>query len=168
MARIFGRGYFPHQFAWLIDNPLRRLLVNPARFANSLRLRDANRILEIGPGSGYFSVELARRVPNGQLELLDLQVEMLAKAKRKLQAIATTNVSYTAADLNAGLPYRDGSFDVIVMIAVLGEVSDKPEALRSCYQGLRSGGVLAVHEHVPDPDLIKLKGVRSHFSGRLS
>ncbi len=160
LARAFGRGYFPHQFAWLIHNPLRRLLVKPERFANRLPLKDASRILEIGPGSGYFSVELARRIPNGHLELLDLQVEMLAKTKRKLKAVGTANVSYTAADVNAGLPFREGSFDVVVMVAVLGEIPDSAGALRSCHQVLRSDGILAIHEHVPDPDLIRLKVLR--------
>ena len=85
-ARALGRGYFPHQLSCLIDNPLRRLLLTPAQLANRLPLTESSHVLEVGPGSGYFSAELARRVPQGRLELLDLQPEMLAKARRKLQA----------------------------------------------------------------------------------
>ncbi|MCG8683889.1 MAG: class I SAM-dependent methyltransferase [Desulfobacterales bacterium] len=39
-----------------------------------------DRVLEVGPGSGFFSVEVIRRIPGGELVLLDLQPEMLEKA----------------------------------------------------------------------------------------
>ncbi len=157
LARALGRGYYPHQLAWLIDNPLRRLLVTPERFANRLPLDAASRILEIGPGSGYFSVALAHRVPSGHLTLLDLQVEMVAKAKRKLHAVGIRNASYATADVNAGVPLRDDSVDAVAMVAVLGEIPDSQGALRSCHRVLRADGILAIHEHVPDPDLIKFE-----------
>ncbi len=87
MARaLWSRGVFPHQFSWLIDNPLRRLVLSPDTLAKRLPLSDSSRILELGPGSGYCSAALAARVPRGRLELFDLQPEMLAKAERKLRA----------------------------------------------------------------------------------
>src|SRR4029453_700291 len=51
--------YYPHQLSFLIDNPLRRLLISPSQFADRLSLNESSRVLEIGPGSGYFSVEIA-------------------------------------------------------------------------------------------------------------
>lgn len=84
IARTLGRGVFPHQLSWLIDNAARRLIVSPRTVADRLSLTPASRLLEIGPGSGYFSGEFAKRLPRGRLELFDLQPEMLAKAKAKL------------------------------------------------------------------------------------
>jgi predicted O-methyltransferase YrrM len=51
---------------------------------DKIGLSPSDRVLELGPGPGYFSVELARRIPEGRLESLDLQPEMLAKARRAL------------------------------------------------------------------------------------
>ena len=147
-ARTVGRGYFPHQLSWLIDNPLRRLIVPPERFATRLPLNRTNKILEIGPGSGYFSVALAHRLPDGHLALLDLQPEMLTKARSKLRAGVDDQLSYTAGDLSAGLPFRDEWFDLVAMVAVLGEVSHVAVGLESIHRVLSPSGFLAVHEHI--------------------
>lgn len=160
LARALGRGYFPHQLSWLIDNPLRRLLLSPAKLADRLPLTESSDVLEVGPGSGYFSAELARRVPQGWLELLDLQPEMLAKAKQKLQARGHLNVGYTTHDASEQLPFPDESFDVAVLVAVLGEVPNAKSCLHELCRVLRPRGVLAIHEHVPDPDQIPLVVLR--------
>lgn len=112
-------------------------------------------MLEIGPGSGYFSVELARRVPNGVLCLVDLQPEMLAKARRKLITRGCDNVHYAAVDASANLPFPDSQFDIVLLASVLGEVADQDRCLASLHRVLRTDGVLAVHEAVPDPDRIE-------------
>jgi hypothetical protein len=41
-----GRGSFPHQLAFLIDNPLRRLLITPETLADRLALTPSARVLE--------------------------------------------------------------------------------------------------------------------------
>lgn len=158
LARAMGPGHFPHQLAWLIDNPVRRLLITPSRLAKRLPLTESSVVLEVGPGSGYFSVELARLVPSGRLELLDLQPQMLVKAKRKLRAAGFNNVGFTAQDASRGLPFGDAHFDVAVLVAVLGEIRNRESCLLELRRVLRPGGLLAMHEHVPDPDRIP-KGV---------
>lgn len=166
LARALGRGFFPYQLAWVLDNPIRRLLITPERLADRLHLDDRSYVLELGPGSGYFSVELARRTKGGHLELLDLQPEMLAMAKRKLDRAGMQHVSYTAADASDELPYPAETFDTAVLVAVLGEVSDRDSTLRGLLRVLRQGGVLAVHEHLPDPDRIPFHTLRPFVESR--
>ncbi len=162
--RLFlAQRHFPHQLSRLIDNPLRRLLISPSRLANRLPIRETSAILEIGPGSGYFSVELARRVPRGRLSLLDLQPEMLNKAQRKLLSNGFEDVDFTAHDASLPLPFEDDTFDVVVLVAVLGEISDANTCLREIFRVTKPGGVIGVHEHVPDPDRIRFSDLRSMF-----
>jgi len=161
LARTVGRGYFPHQASWLIDNPLRRLLLTPAKLAARLPLTKSSKVLEVGPGSGYFSVELSRRVPQGWLELLDLQPEMLAKARRKLRRAGMRHVGYTVANASNPLPFLDETFDIAVLVAVLGEVPNAESSLGELFRVLRDGGTLAIHEHVPDPDRIEFPALRT-------
>lgn len=151
------RGLFPHQLSWLIDNPLRRLLLSPHELANRLSVTESVHILEVGPGSGYFSAELASRVPHGRLELFDLQAKMLTKARRKLSSRGLLNVGYTQGDASGRLPFPDEHFDLALLASVLGEISDKEACLRSLYRVLRSGRVLAFHESFPDPDRIEFE-----------
>jgi len=152
---VLTRGVFPHQFSWLLHVPLRRLIVSPARLVARLPLLETSRVLEVGPGSGYFSDALARRLPRGLLCLIDLQPEMLVKAKRRLQSRGHMNVQYVAADAGGALPFAPAHFDLALLVSVLGEVRRQDEGLAALFHLLAPGGILAVHEAVPDPDRIQ-------------
>ena len=147
---------FPHQLAWLLNNPVRGLLLSPRTLLSRIPLRPTDRIVELGPGSGYFSLALSAAVSEGHLELIDLQPQMLAKARRRLTAQGRSNVSYTVADAGSPLPLAAASFDVAMLVHVLGEVEDQAQCLRSLASALKPGGVLALHEGIPDPDRIPI------------
>ena len=165
IQKMIGVPYFPHQLSFMINNPIRRLLISPKRFADRLPLEPTSRVLEVGPGSGYFSVEIARRVSEGHLELLDLQPEMLAKARKHVQSAGLRNVGFTEGDATT-LPFPDAKFDIAFLVAVIGEVPDEAATLRSLYRVLRPGGVLAFHEHLPDPDITPLPKLRTIVEGQ--
>ena len=156
IARTLGRGVFPHQFSWLIDNVARRLIISPQAIADRLSLSPSSRVLEIGPGSGFFSSEVSRRIPDGFLALLDLQPEMLIKARRKLAGAKATRIIYAAADAGNDLPFGDAQFDRVLLVSVLGEVPDQSACVRAIHRVLRPKGIAVFHESIPDPDLIRL------------
>jgi ubiquinone/menaquinone biosynthesis C-methylase UbiE len=164
LERTMQRGrrvhYFPHQLWFLLDNPVRRLLVNPRQVVDRLELSGSEDVLEVGPGPGLFSVELGRRLTSGRLELLELQPEMLARARRKLDRAGCSNVGFHLGDAGGRLPFPDSCFDVAFLAAVLGEVTDKPACLRSLARVLRPGGLLAVQEFFPDPDRMRVPEIR--------
>jgi ubiquinone/menaquinone biosynthesis C-methylase UbiE len=160
MRRGRGTDHFPHQLWFIMDNPVRRLLVNPRRLIDRLELTGVEQVLELGPGPGLFSAEIAGRLPAGRLELLDLQPEMLAKARRKLNRAGLGNVGFHAGDASQGLPFPDACFDVAWLAAVLGEVADQRACARSLFRVLRPGGLLAVQEFFPDPDRLRVQEIR--------
>lgn len=149
--RAVGRGVFPHQMAWILDLPGRGVILSARTVADRLGLRPDARVLEVGPGSGHFSVEVARRVPEGSLALLDVQPEMLEKAARRLRAAGLANVSTHPAD-GAALPFEDGAFDAIFLVTVFGEIERQDDFLAEAARVLKGGGVLSITEHHPDPD----------------
>ena len=149
----FGRGAFPHELWFLLTLPGRGWLQPPEQLADRLQLSPTSRVLEIGPGPGFFSVAVARRVPQGHLALFDLQPEMLARARRKLEKAGLANVSFTPGDACA-LPYPDRSFDAAFLVTVLGEIPDRPRALREIFRVLEPGGLLSISEQRGDPDYI--------------
>lgn len=156
---------FPHQLAWLLNNPVRGILLSPRTLLSRIPLRPTDRIVELGPGSGYFSLALSAAVPEGHLELVDLQPQMLAKARQRLVAQGRSNVGYTVADAGTPLPLAAESFDVAVLVHVLGEVEDQAQCLRSLASVLKPGGVLVLHEGVPDPDRIPIAKLVSLVQG---
>jgi ubiquinone/menaquinone biosynthesis C-methylase UbiE len=155
-------GVFPytHWAAGFLDNPIRRLIDRPAAVVDRLALTGAERVLELGPGPGFYSTEIARRVPQGQLDLFDIQPEMLDKARRNLEDAGCRNVGYHAGDASRGFPFPDGQFDVAFLAAVLGEVPDKSACIRELARVLRPGGSLILVESFPDPDRLNVQTLR--------
>jgi len=109
------------------------------------------RILEIGPGTGYYTLDLAEWVaPAGGVEIFDLQQEMLDHTMGRARERGIGNVTQTRGDATA-LPYDDDGFDAAVLVAVLGEIPDGDAALAEIRRVLKPGGRLVVGELFGDP-----------------
>jgi len=140
--------------------PLRRIVLSPERLVRHLHLTRASRVLEVGPGPGFFSIDVARGIPQGRLELVDIQLQMLEKARRRLRRAGVHNAGYIQANAGA-LPFRSGAFDVAFLVAVLGEVSDPNACVASIANVLRPGGLLSVAELPGDPDALSEEQLRT-------
>ncbi|TDZ86616.1 Demethylmenaquinone methyltransferase [Mycobacteroides salmoniphilum] len=160
-VRRVGDFPFPHQAAFMLDNPIHRKFVNPAGVAEQLALRGDERVLEIGPGPGIFSVQIAPRLPAGHLDLFDVQPEMLDKVKRKLDRAGYRNAGFHSGDASNGLPFPDNSFDIAFLASVIGEVPDKTACIQSLHKALKPGGRLVFQEIFLDPDRLGISELRA-------
>src|ERR671911_247659 len=145
---------------------LRFSLALPRPFVTRSRLREilspepGERVLEVGPGTGYYSLDAARWLePDGNLEVLDTQQEMLDHTKRRAHALSISNIIPTRGDAQA-LPYPDGHFDAAYLVATLGEVPGEGRALRELRRVLERGGRLVVGEVLLDPYKVTFEELR--------
>ena len=121
------------------------------RLRSVLRPEAGERILEIGPGVGYYSLDIAEWIGSGgKLEIFDLQQEFLDHTTGRAAERGLTNLIATQGDATA-LPYEDASIDAVVLTAVLGEIPDPVAALRQIQRVLKPGGRLIVGELFGDP-----------------
>jgi SAM-dependent methyltransferase len=126
-------------------------LITRDRLREVLRPLAGERVLEIGPGTGYYSLDIARWLePDGTLELFDIQQEFLDHTMRRAVEAGLTNVEATLGDATS-LPHADDSVDAVVLTAVLGEIPDQDAALREIARVLKPGGRLVVGELFGDP-----------------
>lgn len=157
---------------WWRRNPsacpysLRFSLELPHPFVTRSRLRDilapapGERMLEVGPGTGYYSLDAARWIgPGGTLDIVDVQQDMLDYTVRKAHQSGVWNIVPTRGDARE-LPYPDGSFDAAFIVVVLGEVPDKDAALRELRRVLKPGGRLVVGEVLLDPHVVTFGELR--------
>jgi ubiquinone/menaquinone biosynthesis C-methylase UbiE len=109
------------------------------------------RILEIGPGVGYYTLDMAEWVgPEGKIEIFDLQQDFLDHVGKRAAERGLTNIAATQGDATE-LPYEDDSMDAVVLTAVLGEIPDPVAALRQIQRVLKPSGRLIVGELFGDP-----------------
>jgi ubiquinone/menaquinone biosynthesis C-methylase UbiE len=134
--------------------------ITRARLRDVLAPRPGERVLEVGPGAGYYALPVARWLePGGSLEVVDVQQKMLDYVARRATEQGITNVVPTKADAQA-LPYPDGSFDAAYLTLVLGEVPDQERALRELRRVLKPGGRLVVGELLNDPHYVLFDALR--------
>jgi ubiquinone/menaquinone biosynthesis C-methylase UbiE len=128
------------------------------RLRSVLAPQPGERVLEIGPGTGYYTLDMAEWVgAEGKIEIFDLQQEFLDHVTARAARRGLDNIVATQGDATA-LPYEDGSVDAVVLTAVLGEIPDPLAALREIRRVLKPEGRLVVGELFGDP----------HFTTRAS
>ena len=139
----------------------------PRPFMRRQTLRDVlapvpdERVLEVGPGTGYYSLDVARQIaPHGRLDVLDLQQSMLDELMRRAAKLGVANVVATQGDAR-DLPFPVASFDAAFLVATLGEIPDRDQALHELRRVLKPAGRLVVGEGQPDPHMLTLDDLRS-------
>lgn len=119
------------------------------------------RLLEIGPGTGYYTLDVADAIlPGGRLDILDLEQQMLDATAQRAGGQGIVNIVPTQGDAQA-LPYSDAIFDGAYLVATLGEVPDKDATLRELHRVVRPGGRLVVGEGQPDPHMVRFPVLRN-------
>lgn len=146
------RGPMPFSQRAILHSPLRPLVHPVRRTLERSHVKSGATVLELGPGTGYFSVEASRTVgPDGRLLCLDIQRPMLAELAGRLREAGVTNADLLVGDATR-LPLADDSVDTAYLVTVLGEIPDRPQALAELRRVLRRGGVLSFTENLTDPD----------------
>jgi ubiquinone/menaquinone biosynthesis C-methylase UbiE len=136
-------------------------LITRARLREILEPRPGERILEVGPGTGYYALPVAEWIaPDGTLDVLDVQRAMLDHTVREAEKRGLTNINPTESDARK-MPYPDDTFDAAYLVTVLGEVPDNDDGssgqeatLRELARVVRPGGRVVVGEIVLDPHVV--------------
>jgi 2-polyprenyl-3-methyl-5-hydroxy-6-metoxy-1,4-benzoquinol methylase len=142
----------PHVIpAWLVpllSFPLRRLWDKPEQLVLPC-ITPGDRILEVGPGSGFFTLPMARAAgPLGQVVCVELQAPVRRRLLRTLQRRASGAAVQVRPCTPDDLQVQElaGSMDLAVAIDVLHETPKPALAIRQMAATLRPGGRLLIRE----------------------
>jgi SAM-dependent methyltransferase len=98
-------------------------------------------VLEIGAGTGYFGLNLARAGLADRITATDISPGMLAALDANARRLGID--ARTVRTEAERLPFADGSFDLVVGHAVLHHIPDLESATREFVRVLRPGGTIA-------------------------
>lgn len=104
------------------------------------------RVLDVGSGTGFWSLRLARRVPQGRVTCLDRSPELLDLARRRLEGEGF-RADYLSQDLRR-LDLPRGAFDLVFTSVTLAHVVELEAALEALVASLKPGGWIACFEPV--------------------
>jgi ubiquinone/menaquinone biosynthesis C-methylase UbiE len=130
------------------------------RLRSVLEPAGGERVLEVGPGTGYYALPVARWLePNGRLDVIDIQQEMLDHTMRRAASEGIANIAGQRADARE-MPYEDETFDAAYLVTVLGEVPDQDAALRELRRVVKPNGRIVVGELFGDPHMVTFRALR--------
>jgi SAM-dependent methyltransferase len=147
-------GGMPHRFEhaddWVkdFDDPARDTWQHPDDVVAALELRPGMTVADVGAGTGYFTVRLARAVPGGQVIATDIEPDMvryLGERARREQLPNIRTVLAGAADPNLAA----ASVDRILVVDVWHHLGDRMRYAAGLAAALRPGGQIAVVDFAP-------------------
>jgi SAM-dependent methyltransferase len=139
----------------LVDIPLEAQLVslgcgNPMTVA---RLREGERVLDLGSGGGIDVLLSARRVgPTGFAYGVDMTDEMLELARANAAKAGATNVEFRKGTIE-DLPLDDATVDVVISNCVVNLSPDKTAVLSEVFRVLTPGGRVGISDVVAEDHL---------------
>jgi predicted methyltransferase len=95
----------PERFAKSFDDPARDAWQMPTRVIEALGLRADSTVADIGAGTGYFTMHLAKAVPQGTVYAVDIEAAMLEFIRKRAHGEHAMNiVTVQAASDSPNLP----------------------------------------------------------------
>lgn len=154
IAQVMG-----HEAAAWLDRPEREEEEAPSVLLRHLGLRPGMQVADIGAGSGYLTLPMAKRVrPGGTVFAVEIQQEMLDIIASKMKSQNVPNVRLVMGDVqDPRLPA--GKLDLILLVDVYHEFSHPYEMTRQMVRALKPGGRLVLVEYRKEDPTVPIKEV---------
>lgn len=134
-----------------LDAPERDAWQRPEEVIASFQLSDDATIAEIGAGTGYFVVRLARHLTNGTVIGLDAQPQMVAYLRLRAAELGLTNVDARLIQAEA-LPLTE-QLDLLLCVDTYHHIVDRVSLFSRYAKHLKRGGKLVIIDRAIDaPD----------------
>ena len=120
---------------------------NPEKAIRALDLQPGMVVADVGAGSGYFTLRMAKLVgPGGKVYASDIQQQMLDLLKERMRSEKISNVELVRGTFtDPKLP--SGKMDLILMVDVYHEFSEPQAMLRKMKEALAPDGRLVLIEY---------------------
>lgn len=142
--------------SWL-DRRERNLEEAPDDAIDLIGVKKGSAVADIGAGSGYMTVKLAKRVGSaGVVYATDIQPTMIALLEKRMQSAKLTNVRPILGATDDP-KLEPASIDLALMVDVYHELSQPQAMLRHIHDALKPGGRLVLLEYRKEDPSIPIR-----------
>jgi SAM-dependent methyltransferase len=141
-------GAMPHRFedaeewAKRFEEPGRKQWQKPDEVVTALALRPEAKVADIGSGTGYFAVRLARAVPQGKVYGVDIEPDMARYLGERARREGLGNLEAVLGEPgDAKLPE---AVDLVLVVNTYHHIGERVAYLRRLGEKLRPGGRVAI------------------------
>lgn len=135
----------PHQFAFMLDNWLRRIVQSPKKIVGEY-VNEGDCVLDVGCGPGYFSIDMAKLVgETGEVIAADLQPQMLDKVEKKARKHKVRDRMEFHQCHSTGIGLNK-QVDFILAFYMIHETGDSKAFLSEMKQMLNANGKILIVE----------------------
>lgn len=108
-----------------------------------LGLSDGMKVLEVGCGPGFITEKLVERLPQSNISALDIDNNLLATAKQRLNKATNTNIEFIHASVyDTGLPEHE--YDFVIARLVFLHLYEPEKAALEIFRVLKPGGKFVI------------------------
>ncbi len=132
---------FDAKKAGILDSTDRAKFLDPDSILGKLGLGGEQVLVDLGCGSGFFSIPASRRVK--KVFALDIQQEMLDILNKKITREKITNIEAILSE-ESFIPLPDNSADVLLMVNVFHELEDRSSLLKQVKRVLSRNGRMVI------------------------
>jgi cyclopropane fatty-acyl-phospholipid synthase-like methyltransferase len=138
----------PKESAKSFDDPARDAWQMPDRVIAALNLKRGQSVADIGAGTGYFSVRLAKSAPAPKVYAVDIEPAMVSYLRERAAKEGLNNmVGIQAAADQPNLPEP---VDVVIVVDTYHHIGSRETYFRKLAKSIKPGGRVAIIDFKSD------------------
>jgi ubiquinone/menaquinone biosynthesis C-methylase UbiE len=158
----------PEKYAKSFDDPARDTWQMPDRVIATLGVKAPMSVADIGAGTGYFSMRLAKVGPGITVYASDIEPAMIGHLQKRAAAEKMSNVTPVLA--NATSPNLPKPVDLIVIVDTYHHLPNREAYFRALRQSLTPSGRVAIidfRKDAPDGPPVEFRFTAEQIEGEM-
>ena len=115
----------------------------PFSILSHSELKNGMNLIDLGCGTGYYTIPASHIVKNGLIYAIDIQTEMFETLHKKLNKLSIKNIHVIRSELH-NLPIKAESLDIALLINALHELHDRQSFLEEICRILKDNGKISI------------------------
>lgn len=120
------------------------MFTDPIKNLKVFDLRDNMIVADLGAGLGFYTIPVAKMVPQGKVYAIEIQKDFLTTISNKAKEAHLNNIECLLGDIEkiGGTKIKDKIIDAVIVSNVFFQVEDKEKFIEEAKRILKSGGKL--------------------------